>query len=181
MHLNLRDKSVVVTGASRGIGAALAREFSKRSAKVVLVARNRNELEQLQGELIAAGGKAAVVCADLSLDSERCRVIEEAEALVGPVDVLVNNAGRGLYGPVEGLQSDLLRSVMELNLVAPWHLSALVLPGMRKRASGSVVMVSSVVGLRAVPMSGGYCASKFALEGLSQSLRAELKDAEFNC
>lgn len=175
MHLNLRHKTVLVTGASRGIGAALAREFAKRSAKVVLVARHREQLEELQGELAVAGGSASIVCADLSDESERCRVVAEAEAAVGPIDVLVNNAGRGLYGPAEELESELLRSVMELNLVAPWHLSALVLPGMRKRRAGSIVMVSSVLGLRAVPLSGGYCATKFALEGLSQSLRAELR------
>jgi short-subunit dehydrogenase len=94
--------------------------------------------------------------------------------LLGPIDVLVNNAGRGLYGRVEDLSSEQLRSVCELNLIAPAHLSNLVLPEMRLRGQGALVMVSSVIGNRAIPMSGGYCASKFALEALSQSLRAEL-------
>ncbi len=174
MRLNLRNKSVVVTGASRGIGAALARRFAKRGARVALVARHREELDTLAAELVAEGAVATVVCADLSLEAERVAAIEAVNSELGGVDVLVNNAGRGLYGAVEDLQGEQLRSVLELNLIAPAHLTALVLPAMREQGYGAIVMISSVLGGRAIPMSGGYCASKFALEGLCQSLRSEL-------
>jgi short-subunit dehydrogenase len=174
MRLNLLDKSVLVTGASRGIGAALARQFAARGARLALLARDRSELMSLQAELAAGGASAEVVCADLSEDTERARAIAEVQLRLGSIDVLVNNAGRGLYGRVETLTPEQLRAVFELNVVAPAHLSSLVLPSMRDRGSGTLVMVSSVLGARAVPMSGGYCASKFALEALCQSLRAEL-------
>ncbi len=174
MRLNLRDKSVLVTGASRGIGAALSRQFASRGARLALVARDRDELVALQSELGADGVVVEVVCADLSEDNERVRAIEQAQDKLGPIDVLVNNAGRGLYGSVESLSPDQLRAVFELNVVAKAHLCSLVLPSMRERSAGTIVMVSSVLGARAVPMSGGYCASKFALEALCQSLRAEL-------
>jgi len=174
MRRNLHDKSVLVTGASRGIGAALARQFAAKGARLALVARDETALETLSSEL---GGVAEVVCADLSVEADRIRAMDEARAKLGPIDVLVNNAGRGLYGSVETLEPEQLRSTFELNVVAPTHLCALLLPSMRERKTGTIVMVSSVLGARAVPMSGGYCASKFALEALCQSLRAELVDS----
>lgn len=180
MRLNLRDKSVLVTGASRGIGAALARALARRGARLALVGRSQAELAALCEELQAEGGNATAVPADLSVEEERVQMVSRAIDVLGEIDVLVNNAGRGLYGRVEELSSEQLRTVMELNLVAPAHLSALVLPPMRERRTGAVVMVSSVLGARAVPMSGGYCASKFALEALGQSLRSELVGSGIN-
>jgi short-subunit dehydrogenase len=174
MRLNLRDKGVLVTGASRGIGAALARVLARRGARLALVGRSEAELSSVRTELLVDAAQVEVICADLCVEEERVRVVSAAREKLGAIDVVVNNAGKGLYGRVEDLSSEQLRSVYELNLVAPAHLCSLLLPAMREQGAGAIVMVSSVIGARAIPMSGGYCASKFALEGLSQSLRAEL-------
>lgn len=170
--MSLAGQRVVVTGASRGIGAALARCFASRGASLVLVGRNKIDLERISTEL---GEGCEFIVADLSNEQQRVEMIVAAKE-GGPIDVLVNNAGIGLYGAVEDLSCDQLRSAHELNVVAPAHLARLVLPEMRSRDCGTIVMVSSVLGRRSIPLSGGYCATKFALEALSQSLRAELSD-----
>ena len=172
MEQTLKDRVAIVTGASSGIGDATARALAGRGAKVVAAARNEERLRELEKEVRTSGGKIVGVKTDVtdrdSVESMVKRTVEE----FGAPDVLVNNAGLGLSGRVEELRPEDLRYVMEVNLIGPLNCIQAVLPHMKP--GGQIVNVSSVVGKRALPKVGGYCASKFALNGLSDSLRVEV-------
>jgi short-subunit dehydrogenase len=163
---------VVVTGASSGIGEALAREFVAAGSSVTLVARRRDLLEQLAASL---GGKARVVTADLAHPAKATEWIPEAEAAFGPVDVLINNAGMQIVAPtVSGDPADGER-LLCLNVHTPLRLTRAVLPGMLARRSGTIVDIASLAALAPTPGMFYYNASKAALAAASESLRGELR------
>lgn len=174
----IEGKTVVITGASRGIGEASALALAARGARVCLVARREDELDRVRRRIEDAGGTAWIHAADLS---DMAAVDACAAAILaahGPVDILVNNAGRSIRRPVrEALERfhDYER-VMRLNYFAAVKLTLAFLPGMLERRSGHVVNVSSVSTLLPTPRFSAYVASKCALEGFSRSLAAELVD-----
>jgi short-subunit dehydrogenase len=168
----LKGKVTVVTGASSGIGEAVARELASRGAAVVLAARDVERLEALEREISVSGGMALAVKTDVSIrDSVEAMVGETIEAF-GVLDILVNNAGLGLSGRVAQLRLEDLRHLFEVNTIGPLNCIQAALPHMR--SGGRIINVSSVVGRRAVPKVGGYSATKFALNALSDSLRVEI-------
>ena len=169
---NLEGRVAIVTGASSGIGEATARELASRGAAVVLAARNAQKLEGLEGYISAFGGRAMAVETDVSDASSVEEMVEKAVAEFGRLDVLVNNAGLGLSGRVAELRPEDLRHVFEVNTVGPLNCVQAALPRMGE--GGRIINVSSVVGRRAIPKVGGYCATKFALNALSDSLRVEV-------
>jgi NAD(P)-dependent dehydrogenase (short-subunit alcohol dehydrogenase family) len=170
----LNGKVVIVTGASSGIGEAAARELASRGAAVVLAARDVERLEALGRGISASGGRALAVRTDVS-DADSVReMVGETLAAFGSPDVLVNNAGLGLSGRVAELRAEDLRYVFEVNTVGPLLCIQAALPHMER--GGRIINVSSVVGKRAVPKVGGYCATKFALNALSDALRVEVAD-----
>lgn len=164
--------TVVVTGASHGIGAALARAWARRGATLVLSSRDAGALSDVAREVERAGGRAVVQPGDVTREDDRARIVEVARS-TGRLDVLVNNAGRGYYGSVASIGAVDLEALFALNVVAPLRLAQLALDPLT-RSGGTVVMISSVAGVVAAPRMGAYAASKFALEALSMSLRAEL-------
>jgi short-subunit dehydrogenase len=164
--------TVVVTGASGGIGEAIARAWGRRGATVVVSARDEAGLERTARQVEAAGGRPIVQRADVTIEEDRVRLIERARE-TGRIDVLVNNAGRGYYGSAANIAVRDLEALLALNVVAPLRLAQLALDPLT-RTGGTIVMISSVVGVVASPRMGAYAASKFALEALSMSLRAEL-------
>ncbi|MGK3996378.1 SDR family NAD(P)-dependent oxidoreductase [Sorangium sp. So ce1024] len=164
---------VVITGASSGIGRALALSWARRGARVVLSARSREALERVAEEVRAAGGDALVVAGDVTVEEDRKALCDQALAAYGRIDVLVNNAGRGYYAPTLEVDPAELEAIYRLNVVAPMRLAQLAIEPL-SAAKGTVVMVSSVAGLVSVPRMGPYASSKFALEALSMSLRAEI-------
>lgn len=166
---------VVITGASTGIGHALAKTWAARGASVVLCARDEARLTALASEIEAAGGRAFVVAGDVTDDAHRTKLVAEAARLMSGIDVLVNNAGRGFYAPFSAIDLDELRGLFELNVFAPLRLSQLAAPHL-ERSRGAVVMMSSVAGVLAPPKYAAYSASKFALEALSMAMRAELAE-----
>src|SRR5215210_8922585 len=168
----LKGKVAVVTGASSGIGEATARVLAERDAAVVLVARAEDKLRFLEREISAAGGRVLSVRTDVA-DADSVEVmLERTTEEFGPLDILVNNAGIGLSGRVEDLRAEDLRHVFEVNLVGPLNCVQAALPRMRR--GGRIINVSSVIGKRAIPKVGGYCATKFALNALSDALRVEV-------
>ncbi len=165
-------KVVVVTGASSGIGEATARELAARGASVVLAARAVEKLEGLRRVISASGGVALAVETDVSDRSSVEAMVRSAVREFGSLDVLVNNAGLGLSGRISEVRAGDLRHVFEVNTVGPLNCIQAALPHMGE--GGRIVNVSSVVGKRAIPKVGAYCATKSALNALSDALRVEV-------
>ena len=174
MKQTLKGKVAVVTGASSGIGEATSRELASRGAAVVLASRTAESLESLEAEISASGGRALVVQTDVSDRESVEAMVRKTVDAFGTLDILVNNAGLGLSGRVAELRREDLRHVIEVNTLGPLNTIQVALPLMR--SGGRVINVSSVVGRRSVPKVGGYCATKFALNALSDALRVEIAD-----
>ncbi len=162
---------IVITGASSGIGAALARELGRAGHALTLVARRRALLEQLAAPF---GDRVRVVERDLSDPDRALDWFADAEAALGPIDVLVNNAGIENTGPTVAADPAECRRLLELNLVTPLLLARALLPAMIARGRGTIVNVASVAALVSVPMQAFYGASKAGLAMFSETLRAEV-------
>lgn len=172
----LEDRTVLVTGASRGLGATLSRHLVDAGARVALVARSADPLEALAEQLIARGGQAVAVPADLSAPEALDALLPRVEQALGPVDVLVNNAGVEPFTPFEEGEADAIRTAMEVNVTAAMVLARAAVPGMLSRGRGHLVFVSSTSALFGVPYMATYAATKAALRVFSQSLRMELRE-----
>ena len=172
MKETLKGKVAVVSGASSGIGEATARALAGRGAAVVLAARANEKLRFLEREFSAAGCLALAVKTDVTDRGSVESMVERTMEEFGSLDILVNNAGLGLSGRVEDLRADDLRYLFEVNLVGPLICVQAALPHMNR--GGRIINVSSVVGKRALPKVGGYCATKSALNALSDTLRVEV-------
>jgi len=166
--MEIRGKAVLITGASEGIGAACARIFAQRGARLALTARNRQKLEQ------AGAPDALVVAGDLTEAAVRRQVVTETLARYGRIDILVNNAGVGLYTGAWQASLAAARQMFELNFFALLELTQLVVPHMREQGGGAIVNVSSIAGKAPFPWLTLYCASKYAVCALSDGLRMEL-------
>jgi short-subunit dehydrogenase len=170
----LPRQTVVITGASSGIGRSLAIGWAGRGAAVVLSGRSDAALEEVAREVKAAGGEGIVQAGDVTDEEQRRLLVDRAVRDTGRIDVLVNNAGRGYYAAFRDLDIDEMERLFRLNVLAPIRLTQLALEPLM-RSQGAVVMLSSVAGVVAAPHLGAYAASKFALEALSISMRAELR------
>ena len=159
---------VILTGASDGIGAACARAFARQGAGLVLNARSADRLQALQLP------QSRLVPGDITLAATRERVVQEALATFGRIDILLNNAGAGIYWPPSQSPDAESRALFELNFFAPVALTQLVVPHMRARRSGVIVNVSSIAGKVTLPWMAMYSASKSALSTMTDGLRMEL-------
>ncbi len=172
MHVD--GRTVIVTGASSGIGRETAREFARRRAHVVLASRNRDKLDALAAELADLPGRRLVVPTDvtdrLAVEALVRRSMEEFDG----VDVLVNNAGVGLFAPIAGGSLDNMHHLFNVNFWGAVHCIQAAVPYMRSQRRGHIVNVSSVAGKIATPYLGAYSATKFALTAVSGALRSEL-------
>jgi short-subunit dehydrogenase len=169
----LRGSNALVTGGSGGIGAHIARALARAGANVVVSGRREDALAAVVAELQASGVRAASVAADLYVRAELDTVAERAEAALGPIDVLVNNAGVEQASAFTRYTPGELSSMVELNLLAPLLLTHRLLPGMLERRRGHVVFIASVAGKVAAPYQAPYVATKAGLVAVTQSLRAE--------
>ncbi len=168
--MELEGKRVVVTGASQGIGAALARAFADAGSEVVLAARSVDKLEALAAE---TGGVAHPV--DLLDEEQTARFVDEVEAAYGPIDVLVNNAGIETTEAAAATPVTTIRDVVRLNVEAPMVLTRCVLPGMLERRSGHLVYLSSLAGTASFPTMSHYAATKAAITNFAGSVRWETR------
>jgi NAD(P)-dependent dehydrogenase (short-subunit alcohol dehydrogenase family) len=169
-----RYEVVVVTGASAGVGRAVAREFGKRRARVGLIARGRAGLEAAKQEIEQLGGEAIVLPLDVSDHDEVDRAAGIVEETFGPIDIWVNNAMASVFSPIMEMQPDDYRRVTEVTyLGAVWGTLA-ALRRMKPRDRGSIVQIGSALAYRGIPLQSAYCAAKHAMQGFHDSLRAEL-------
>jgi len=170
----LRDKVVLLTGGSRGLGLVMARELAGQGARLALCARDADELERAADDVAHHGERPLIVACDVA-DPERARaVVGHINEQLGPIDVLINNAGVISVGPMETMTRQDYELAMDVHFWGPFNTIDAVLPQMRRRRQGRIVNISSIGGKVAVPHLLPYCASKFALAGYSQGLRAEV-------
>jgi short-subunit dehydrogenase len=171
-----KDKTVIVTGGSEGVGAAAARLFAEAGANLMLVARNRKNLEAIAAEL-RDKARVAIFPMDVS-DADSCvDLVKKALFEFGRIDVLVNNAGFHVRGDVESATADELARTIDVNLRAPIVLTRLVLPHIREAGGGAIINVASLAGRTPVPGSAAYSASKFGLRAFAFSLAEEIRDS----
>ncbi len=169
--MNWNGSVVLITGASRGIGRAIARAASARGAAVGLVARSADELDSLAAQL---DGQSKAVPADISDPDSVEHAVNEIEAELGPIDIIVNNAGAGAYGAFVDESPETFERLLATNYLGGVHVTRAVLPGMISRRRGHIVTVGSVAGRIGAPFEAAYAATKFAQTGLSEALAVEL-------
>lgn len=177
-------KHAVITGGSRGLGLALARELTLRGAKVSLISRDESQLARAVQDLNQRGGDAAAFAADLTenafdghgdANDPLVQLVAKIAQERGPIDVLVNNAGTIAVGPFQAMGVDQLKQVMVINFLAAARMTFAIAPQMAQRGGGKIINVASVGGKMPVPHLPAYCASKFALNGFFGSARADLR------
>lgn len=171
-----REKVVVLTGASSGLGRAAAIRFAEHGAFVVLAARRTDALEEVATACRAAGGDALVVVTDVTHEGQVAALVRAALARTGEIDVWVNNAGVTLFSPLEEAPFDEHRRVLETNLFGAMYAARAVVPIFRRQRRGVMINVGSILSKIGQPFVPSYVISKFALRGLTEALRAELAD-----
>lgn len=171
---DLKESRALVTGASSGIGRALALELAKNGVRLVLVARRQDRLEDLTAEIANSDGIAGIVAGDVTDPETRLKALDKAKELFGGLDILVNNAGISAHGRFIEANPVRLRQIMEVNFFAPADWIRASVPILAEGNRPMVVNVGSILGRRGVPHTSEYCTSKFALHGFSESIRPEL-------
>ncbi len=172
--INLKDRVVIITGASSGIGAATARAFGREGMRLALFARRADRLEQVAVDARAAGGQAIVVPGDVRERASIANLIERTMAAYGRIDVLLNNAGLGRLGWLETLDPADVRLQIDVNLLGAIEATQLALPHLIRQRSGHIVNVASLAGKIGSPTYTVYAATKFGLAGFSEALRREV-------
>jgi len=172
MNNIFRDKVVIVTGASSGIGEAVAREFAKNGSKVILAARSEIKLANIVEEIKANNGEAFYVKTDVSIEADCRRLVETAVSRYGTVNILINNAGLSMRAMFDDVDLKVLHRLMDVNFWGTVYCTKYALPYLVAN-KGSLVGVSSVAGFHGLPGRTGYSASKFAIHGFLETLRIE--------
>jgi short-subunit dehydrogenase len=172
--IELRGKVALITGGSRGLGLILARELGRRGMRVVVCARDEEELERARGSLAADGLDATALPCDVTDEEGVAGLVADVEENLGPIDVLVNNAGIIQVGPAETMKLDDYRRAMDIMFWGALHTAEAVLPRMRSRRRGTVVNITSIGAAVGIPHLAPYDAAKFAVRGWSEALGAEM-------
>ncbi len=174
--MNLNGKTAIVTGGTKGIGRAIAEALIVEGVSVCISARKGDEVEHTVGELSGMGeGRVAGVACDVRDYEEVKSLIEHTVSDLGGVDILINNAGVGIFGRVEELSPEDFRAVLETNLFGVFYCCHEAIPQMKKRGGGYIINISSLAGVNAHPEMAAYNASKFGLNGFSEALMQEVR------
>ena len=174
--MEIKGRVVVVTGAGRGAGRVIALEFARHGARVALVARTEGELEEVAREIESLGGEALTAPSDITDEAEVARMAGRVLSAFGTADVLVNNAGIMLRGPVESTKLEDWNRVQAVNVTGPFLCSRAFIEAMKKQRRGHIINISSGAGKQGYANIAAYSASKFAVIGFAESLAAELMD-----
>jgi short-subunit dehydrogenase len=178
MGTKFQNKTVIITGASSGIGRATALEFAREKADLFLIARSRPALEEVGRECRSLGGEAILHATDVADESAVKDAINEAVFKYDHIDVLINNAAVTLFGSIEETPYSEYKRVFDINFFGYFNTCRSVIPYMREQGNGTIINVSSTFGEAAAPYTSAYCASKFAVNGFTESLRMELSDVK---
>jgi len=171
--MSLSGRVAAITGASSGIGLACATHLARAGVAVALGARRLPLLDQIAGDIRAAGGRAAVAEMDVTRERDVQALVALAVREFGRLDVMICNAGFGYYGAIDETPGDVMQRMMDVNFMGTFYGAAAALPVFRRQGHGHLIFVSSIVGRRGIPLMGGYAATKAAQAGLAESLRAE--------
>ena len=169
----MKDKVIIITGASSGIGKALAFSFGREGAKIVITGRKKAPLMEVSQELTKAGIENFALVSDVSIETDNIEMVEKTIKQYGKIDVLINNAGISMRSMFEDCDLNVIKSLMDINFWGTVYATKYALPHI-KATKGSIVGVSSIAGYRGLPVRTGYSASKFAVNGFLEALRTEL-------
>jgi short-subunit dehydrogenase len=172
--MDLKGSAAVVTGASSGIGLAVAELLAREGVAVVLGARRVERLDEAVSRIRAAGGRAESVPMDVTRATGVAELVSRAERAFGRLDIMICNAGFGYYGPVEDMDPDVMQRMMDVNFMGTFHGARAALPVFRQQGRGHLIFVSSIAGRRGIPFMSGYSATKAAQAAFAESLRSEL-------
>ena len=169
----MKNKAVIITGGTSGIGKALAHEFGSKGSQIFITGRNQQALDQTLEELRKNGVQAMGMTADVSVEEDNKKMAEACLREFGKIDILINNAGISMRAVFQEVDLDVVKEVMDINFYGVLYATKYCLPSILER-KGSVVGISSIAGFRGLPGRTGYSASKFALQGFLEVLRTEM-------
>ncbi len=172
--MEIRDRVVLVTGASSGIGLATVRRFAQAGARLALAAHNRERLEQVAEELRAKGTEAQVIFVDLAEIGQAAHAVDETVRQYGRLDILINNAGRGVFGAIADVNLPSVQQIFAINVLAPLEAIKAAIPVMRAQGGGEIINISSVISKRHLPDLAALAATKAALNLIADTARVEL-------
>jgi NADP-dependent 3-hydroxy acid dehydrogenase YdfG len=171
----MTKRVIAITGASAGIGRATALRLARDGAAIAACARRREPLDTLAAEITALGGQVLPMVADVSREADMTKFVSDTVERFGRLDVMMCNAGFGIYGAIDTIRPDQMQRLVDVNFMGTYYAARAALPVLRRQPSGGhIVIVSSIVGKRGVPYMGAYAATKFAQVGLAECLRAEV-------
>lgn len=169
-----KNNVVVITGASAGVGRAIANEFAKKQAKILLIARGRDGLEGAKREVEDLGGQAWIYEADVANPDQLYEAADFAEDNLGPIDIWINNAMVSVFSKAKDMTPDEYKRVTEVTYLGQVYGTLAALQKMKERNCGKIILIGSALSYRGIPLQSAYCASKHAIQGFFESLRAEL-------
>lgn len=172
---SLKGKNALITGAGKGLGRAIAIALAQEGVNVGLVARTESELNKVADELTEWNVRTAIATADVSSIDEVNGAVEQIKSELGPIDILINNAGIGTFGSFLDLEPSQWEDVVKINLFGVYYVTRAVLPEMIERKTGDIVNISSTAGQRGAAITSAYSASKFGVMGLTESLMQEVR------